>query len=386
MNRFCRVIAFVSAIAGQAAVEQPDLAKQVTDLRALALAKSKAGDYGSARSLLEQARALCAPPAVAPPGLYANVLGNLADMLEVQSDWNGATALLKEALAADQQALGPADPRTAAIECRLAQVESAMGDFADAEPLLRSAISIQRAAPSVNKSELALALTALAMLDTDLNRFDEAERVGSEAIAIEEGLRPHTVDYGPMLSSLATVYLMQGQTGRALPLLNRSIAAIAETLSPEDVRVAPVLVERSIAEASDRKFTLAEQDLRHAIAILDRASGSTPGNGDWARLRLGVLYMQEHKLDDAEAILVPTVERQRTFFGGSNVRLALDIAELAHLRELQKRFDEAAALYREAIAMSGKPAGDPSAAPARAKEVHRLAQQAGSIFGFRAVN
>jgi tetratricopeptide (TPR) repeat protein len=371
-------------IALAAEESQPDIAKRVADLSALAVQKGKAGDYQAAKSLLEQASKLCAPPSVSPPGLYGTVLASLADATEVLGDWKGATALLQQALAADRQVLGDSDPRTASIECRLGLVESALGDFGSAEPLLRRAVAVQRAAPRGNKLELALSLTALAMLDMSTNRLPEAEQNASEAVAMVENLNVRNGDYASILSTLGTIYAMQGRNSRALPLLNQSLEVIGETLSPENVRAAPVLVDRGMLEASEQKFALAEQDLRHAVAILDSASKSSPSNGDWARFRLGMLLMQEHKLEAADEVIAPAVERQRAFFGGPNMRLAYDVAELARLRGMQKRYEESAALYREAIAMAGSASpvkADAEPQPVREKDVRRLAQQASAMFG-----
>jgi len=373
-----------------------DLETRILDLNAQAVEKGKQGDYRAAAALLEQARASCRPPSVVRPGLYPSVLANLADAQEQLGNWTEAIQLLQQAVDAEEKSGGPSSPAVARMQVKLASALVVIGNFTEAEPLLHSAIAVQRNAPKEDRFQLALSLTALALLQLNLNRAEEAEHNASEAVALARAENVENADYASMLGVLGSALVVEGQRARALPLLNQSIAMLGKTLSPDHNRVAPVLVQRGLLEAADHKYGVAEQDMNHAIAILDRTSGAGGPNADWARFRLARVYMDEKKLSEAETVLAPAVDRQRKFFGGPNIRLAFYIRELARLRAMEKRWDEAGSLYREAIAMAAvqppavaseitepreMAALDPR--PAREKDVRRLEHQANEIFGFR---
>jgi tetratricopeptide (TPR) repeat protein len=374
---------------------QSALEKRVVELNSQAVESGRAGDYRGAAAVLEQARSLCAPPSGARPGLYASVLANLADADEQLGNWEQAIALLHQAVSADEKDLGASHLSTSRMRVKLASALVVVGNFADAEPLLVHAIGVQRSGGPENRFELALSLTSLALLQINLNRPEEAEQNASEAVALARMVNTENADYASMLGVLGSAYVIEGRRARALPLLNDSIALLEKTLSPGHNRVAPVLMQRGLLEAGDHKYTLAEQDMNRAITILDRTGGDGGANGDWARFRLARVYMEEKKLADADAILPVILDRQRRFLGGANPRLAVYVRELARLRALEKRWDEAGSLYREAIALAAAQPGSATAGtretaallssdrPAREKDVRRLEQRANEIFGFR---
>ncbi len=364
---------------------------QVAALNAVAVQKGNHGDYRGAVAVLEGARRLCAPPAVTSPGFYARLLANLAEGYEQLSDWNHALVLLHTAADLDEQSLGVRDLRTVRVEVRLASAEVVVGRLNEADPRLRSALAALRANPASAQGELVCALNALALLDLNLNRLPEAERFASEAVALDEAGDAAGADYASTLSVLGTVYVAERRQARALPLLNRAIALTEQLLAPDHPRIAPMLIERGLVEESGRKFALAEQDIQRAITMFDRTGDPSAVNSDWARFRLAVLYMDEHKLPEADEVLEPAVERQRKFFGAANLRLACCIRQLARLRQMEKRYDEAMSLYREAIIMmvavrsaGHAPVSIESAAlenrPASEKEVRRIAARANEVF------
>jgi len=370
---------------------QSDREQQIADLNARAVERGKAGDYEGAAAALEQARRLSAPPAAVRSGLYAQVLANLAETYEELSQWERAVALLRDAAAEDERAFGPADLRTARISVRLGSALVVTGRIDEARPPLERAVSVLRADQAAPRFELARALAAIALLNLNLNRPADAEQPAQEAVRLAAAENVENPDYASMLGLLGAVYVVEGNGARALPLLTRSIDMVERTLSPRHPRIAPMLIERGLVEASDRRFALAEQDMRRAIDLLERSGHGT--NGDWARYRLARIYMDQRKLAEADEILPAAVERQRNL-AGVNPQLPYFIRQLAELRQLQKRYDEAGALYREAIALvrqTSSPAGADQREtaslndnrPTREKDVRRLAQRASEIFGDR---
>ncbi len=348
------------------------LRQRAVELNRAALESEKQHDYAAAEAALEQARALWPQqPNGILPEMHAAVLGNLADACEFTGNWTEAAAVLEEAASLWERVWGASDARTTRLEVRLAEAEVVLGRFTSADARLQAALDRQRKTSEVSKTELAQTLASVSVLDVNIGRVREAEECASEAVALAGGVDSQTVEYGSIVGVLAGVFVVERQNARALPLLTRSID-ILESRSPDSVRLAPELVQRGLIEAGDHKYTLAERDMQRAVAILDGANGPNV-NADWARLHLARLYLAEQKLDEAEAIIPATVERQRAFLGGPGRRLAMCIRELARLRAMQKRWDEAVGLYREALNMGG--GRSDSDLPAKAGASHKRATE-----------
>jgi len=366
---------------GEAGIE--NLRQRAFDLNHAALDLEDKHDYSGAAEVLEAARLLWAPDSRLLPEMHANVLVNLADAYEFTGRWPQAAAVLREATGLNERMWGAKDLRTTRLQVRLGEAEVVLGQFASADVRLHSALDQQRNTPQESRTELAQTLASVAVLDVNLGRLSEAEQFASEGAAITEESEPESAASGSVIGVLAGVLVVKRENARALPLLTRSID-ILERHSADSVRIAPLLVQRGLIEADDHKYGIAEKDMQRAIAILDGPHGPNI-NGDWARLHLGRLYLAEGRLDDADAIIPGTVQRQRVFLGGAGKRLALCIREVARLRAMQKRYDEAAALYRETLSMVGAMPPGTQASPrhASSKDIRRLEQRAAVVFDLR---
>jgi len=362
------------ALAGTAPSHADEAAARALELRRQADEDVRRGDFAGASVLLRDAEDAAS---AASPDLRIAISTDRADTLEHVGAWPEAIRVLNNGLGAAQAAFGPSDWRTAAMQVRLSSAEVVIGHFASAEARLRGALRAQQAAPVCHKSEVALALATLAIVDMNAGRLADAESDAYRAVEIAESVDPETVDVANMLGVLGGVYVSEGLSSRAYPLLTRSIDIFERKASASDVRLAPMLVGRGLISARESKFATAEQDIARAVAILDCA-GAPCVNADWARLHLAQVYLQEQKLAEADAILPQTVERQRRFLG-SGRRLAFCIRELARLRAMQKRWREARDLYRETLVNTGS--GDAAKLasldrhPANEKEVRHLEQQ-----------
>jgi tetratricopeptide (TPR) repeat protein len=372
----------INAPAGAAEDQVRYIEQHAVDENQAALDFEKQRDYASAAAVLERTRGLWPVDSNLLPALRSGVLANLADAYQFGGRWLEAAGALREAIAVSERAWGASDARTTRMEVRLGEAEVVLGQFASADRRLHDALDQQRRTAGESKAELAQTLATVAVLDVNIGRVAEAEQFAEEGLALAAEAEPGTAEYGSVMGVLAGVFVIERQNARAFPLLTRAIDLL-ESHTPDSVRVAPLLVQRGLIEADDHKYTLAERDMQRAIVILDGSNGPNI-NGDWARLHLARLYLAQGKVEEADTIVPPTIDRQRTFLGGAGRRLALCIRELARLRAMQKRYDEAAALYREILGMVGAPSLDkrPAAAGRHAseKDVRALEQRAAVVF------
>jgi Tfp pilus assembly protein PilF len=230
---------------------------------------------------------------------------------------------------------------------------------------LPEAIGIFRGLGTSQNAELARALDALGIGALMAGRYKEAETTLGEAVRVAiaasgEG-HPETAVYQ---SDLALAYIQDRQYDRAEPLLKRARFVTEAQPYPDQSRLGAIFTELSLAACGQNRFASAEEAAREAIAIFDHSPEANSSAAVLARVNLAVVYLREHRTDEAERILPAAVLRERQMAPNSCL-LADGIRELAELRTLQHSWHEAAALYQESIGIyeTRLGAGNPTLAP-----------------------
>jgi tetratricopeptide (TPR) repeat protein len=316
-----------------------------------ALDQEQRGDYTAASQTLEEANRLWTHEPKPPASMHAIMLSNLGETHAQLGRWREARECFRDAMSIDESTLGRKDVHTAYLMVRLASIETILGNTARAEELLNAALPLERAALPASALELASALSFMSMFDLQKGDVAAAAKLAQEGVAVWGSQSVESPDYAANLTTLAGVYIVERDTARAMPLLNRAIDILERGLGPEHPRLAPVLMERAMIYAGEHKMSLAEADASHVVAILTRESGPEGINAAWAKARLSCIYLDEGKIKEAEEILPQAVEQQRRFYDRPNWRVAASVAELGRLRAAQSRTGEAEALYRESLAM-----------------------------------
>jgi len=328
-----------------------DPASTAVCLNRRALDQEQHSDYASASRTLEEAAQLWTGGLKPSGALHATILSNLGDTYEQLGRWREARESFMQALAENEKVFGPSDVHAAFSMVREATAEIVLGNPARADDLLDAALPIERRAMPGSALEFSGALSIASMFELQRGNVAEAARLAQEGVAASGSRSEDTAEYAANLTNLAGVYIVEHDTVRATPLLNRSVDILEGRLGPEHPRLTPVLMDRAMIYQGEGKSALAEADATRAVAILAREFGSDNINTAWARLRLASIYLDEGKLSEAEGILPAVVERHRRFYDRPNWRLAASVGELARLRAAQSRSGEADSLYRESLAM-----------------------------------
>jgi len=227
---------------------------------------------------------------------------NLAEALAAQGRRSEALPEARQAAAVLRASPGPRDPHTLTAMNLLAALELVLGDDDEAAALVDELLPIERAIPAA-ALHLSRSLHVLACLRLRQHRFDEALPAADEALRLAiQASGADSTDAALTYATAAEVHRAAGRPERALPLYRRARAIYEAKYGPDDQRVAPILTEESLILIDDRKFALAEQELRHSLAILDRACPACTVERCGAESALALLRARQGKYAEADRL------------------------------------------------------------------------------------
>jgi tetratricopeptide (TPR) repeat protein len=161
-------------------------------------------------------------------------LNNLASLLAVQGDLEGAEHLIRRALEARERNQGPEDPATLSCLNNLGNILKDQGDSAGAELLYRRALEARERTLGPEHSDTLTSLNNLANLLFDQSNLEEAELLYRRALETRErqlGLE-HT-DTLTSVNNLGVLLTKRGDLEEAEPLYLRALEARERSLGPE---------------------------------------------------------------------------------------------------------------------------------------------------------
>jgi tetratricopeptide (TPR) repeat protein len=298
------LILFVHALAAQ-----PEAASALNQRCVDAYAH---GDYASAERLCRESIAQWQRLGSAfAPHLGATRV-NLAQALAGQGLRAEAREEAQQAVAVLRTSPGPRDPHTLTAMNLLAAFDVSFGDDASAERLLSEALPIERTLEP-DGVLLSLSLHVLACLRVHQHRFGEALPFADEALRIAiRSSGADSPDAALTYATAAEVHRAAGRPDRALPLYRHARAIYETRFGFEDLRVAPILTEEALILIDDRKFALAEQQLRHSLAILDRACPACAVERCGAEGALALLRTRQGKYAEADRLFTHVLTVQRS--------------------------------------------------------------------------
>jgi tetratricopeptide (TPR) repeat protein len=189
------------------------------------------------------------------------------------------------------------------------------------------------------------------MLELSSGHYKSGESDLREAVSLAEAslgeANPETAAYA---TNLALSLLIQGQYSRAETLLRRARFVTESRFGPDSLELVNVLGELTSVETGLGRFQLAEDYGSKALLILNSHLPADSWEIVFTKVNLGALYLREHKIAEAQTILPGAVEAERHFLPEGRT-LGDGLRNLAVLRVQQHAWDDAEALYREAIGL-----------------------------------
>jgi len=286
----------------------------------------------------------------------SRLLAHLAYLDEGAGDYEAAKALLEQALALRQAALGPSHPQVAALLQDLASVHRITGHFERAKALDEQALAIDRQALGPDHPDVAGALSNLATVLHDMGAYDESKALSEQAVAIyESALGPDHVKVGIALSNLANVLHSTGAIDEAVAVQERVVALLTRSLGPEHPQLARVLNNLAAFHQTAGAYDEAEALNRRALAIREKALG--PDHPDVATSldNLANAY-QGHPLD-VLALRERALAIREKALGSDHPDVAVSLTNIAHAYKTAGAYAEAIPRYERALAVFEKALG-----------------------------
>jgi tetratricopeptide (TPR) repeat protein len=289
----------------------PDSHELLVHLNNLGQFLKEQGDYDAARAHFERALRIVKRTFGERHGIVATLLGNIAGVLEEQGNYAEAKSYLEQSLALRRETLGNEHPDTALALYRMGYLAGEMGDAATALDIYLQVLVLYRKSLGEDHPYVARMYSNIAAIHNELENHGEARRYAQQGFDMTRRLlgddHPETVG---ARRTLATVLDDAGDEEQALNYQLESLAATRKLYGDQ------------------------HPDTAHAFANLGMTLMST---GDYAKVRSYLEY----------ALAV-----YRKYFGEQHPSVALNLHRLGSALEFMGRPDEAAANFRQAVAIS----------------------------------
>jgi tetratricopeptide (TPR) repeat protein len=163
----------------------------------------------------------------------ATALENLGNLYrdQPQFDMRKAEPILKRALAIREKMLGAEHPETAKLLSDLSLLYFYEKNPAAAEEFAHRALPLEEKAFGAESLPVSTTLNRLGISERDSGKFREAEANLKHALAIREEKRAPASWIVISLENLASVYIVQGERDKAMPLIARAQAIRAHSSS-----------------------------------------------------------------------------------------------------------------------------------------------------------
>ncbi|HBK57675.1 MAG TPA: hypothetical protein DDZ76_15530 [Xanthomonadales bacterium] len=304
------------------------------------------GSAFTARELLDRGRAELGA-LDRQPETQAELLETLGGLYERLGLFDDARAVFEQALDRQRELRGDRHPAVAEALHRLGRAAARSGDYPTAERLFRQALDLHRELLGDQRPEVAIGLNSLALVLHETGEYQAADPLYRRAL--EKSRRLFGEDHPQTVKTQANLALLLHDSGDHAAAVEMFRLALGgwQNLPGQEEMVAEVLagLALSLHAVGDPE---AEPVARRALELRQRLF--EPDHPFLAR-SLGHLgrILRDRDPVMAERLLEDALERRLRLLGEPNAETAESLADLAALRVIQGRADEAEALYVRAI-------------------------------------
>ena len=333
----------------------PEVQSELLD--ALGRASVSLGQLDQAAPLLGKALVLRRKTA---PGTLelAETLDNAGWLHFQQSDYEGAEALLREAVTIRRRLLGADSPEVAFLLNRIGTVmteryqNTSEERSREIEALHREALAIyEKAEPDgrgVGDSVFQLAKVAQHRSD-----LPQAERLYRQVLGIDEVLLgPDHPETNHCRRALALVLNTQGKLPEAEQLMRRALASQRKILPRDHPDIAWTL--NDLALVRQRRGALGEAELlmRDGLRLAAEILGESHANSSLLMSNLANILQEEGKAAEAAQLHEKALAIKRGIFDERHIHIAKSLSGLARAESDLGRHTEAEGLARQALGIA----------------------------------
>lgn len=295
------------------------------------------------------------------PSNIAVEVGNLAQMLGEQGQFDRADAMLNEALG-QLRVLDPRSPLTALTLANLGLNHYNAGRLADAERLFRQALDLYAARPADSAAFVPAAQGNLAVLLADTGRLSEAEAAARSSLAGNLSLYPKGhPDIANALNTLGTVLLQQNRHADAADMFTRTIAAARLAYGGDHPLIARFLGNLATTKRLLGQSDEALADMRAAAALSQQLLGPEHPETALALSNLALLLIESNQVDEARGVAMAAHRTMERVYDQPTPRLVASHLTLAMLAVGSDNAGEAEAQARAALELLDRIPGQPTA-------------------------
>jgi len=219
-------------------------------------------------------------------------LNNLALVLHLKGDLEGANSTYRQALAMQRELLGEVHPDVASTLYDLASVMEDSGDLRGAVEATRESLHIYRALFPGDNPDVASTMNRLGYLLTESGDYSTADIYLQDALKMRRRLFGDT--HPEVASSLASVAILQVATGKYVDALVSARTAkemFTSALSASNWKTAIAQSVNGAALAGVHMYAEAEKELLPAYTLLNQDAAALPTYRTLARRYLAELYL-----------------------------------------------------------------------------------------------
>jgi tetratricopeptide (TPR) repeat protein len=283
------------------------------------------------------------------PGV-AEVLNNLASLLQATNRLSEAEPLFRRALAIDEKSYGPHHPNVAIRLNNLASLLQDANRLSEAEPLYRRALGSDEKSCGPDQPNVARTLNNLASLLQDTNRLSDAEPLFCRALAIDEkSYGPHHPNVAIHLNNLALLLQATNRLGEAEPLFRGALTIDEKSFGPEHPNVATRVNNLASLVKATNRLSEAEPLYRRSLASDEKSYGPDHPNVARDLNNLASLLQDTNRLSEAELLFHRALVGDEKSYGPDHPNVARDLNNLASLLQDTDRLSEAEPLLRRAV-------------------------------------
>lgn len=280
-----------------------------------------------------------------------------------------ALPLQREAQQLLERKLGRNDPLTVLAVYRVGQALEQLRRDAEAEAAMRDAVRRLEASVGIDSPQLIRPLNALADI---LRRTapERADAVYDRAIALTRRYFPgRSMALSQLLNAQANMHRMQNDLPRAEALFIEAEAALLPTAKTERGQL---LASRGQMYLQMDRLAEAERDLHQSFLLRRESLGEKSGLTWYGAALWGRALRRSGRLQQAETVQRDALARLQQIMGPDAYQNVLLLDALVETLDERGKHDEAIALGRRSLALTGKTY--PPIHPLQAERTYRLAK------------
>ncbi|HZU29282.1 MAG TPA: CHAT domain-containing tetratricopeptide repeat protein [Bryobacteraceae bacterium] len=304
---------------------------------------------------------LCAAAlAQAPPQDTSAALAARAEQQYARSDYKGAIATLKQAIAAAEREQGAQSVAVGDLWFRLNDACFILGKYQEGDDAAGRALAIYRQQPG-SDSRVARATAAIALQAAGAGDYSKSVSYYQQAIALLERGSPPDPELAPILAQYASALLRSGEYGPAQLTAERAVASFESTGRGDTAECATALqvLVNVLNEIGD--YSAADRQAQRALAIVEKTSGADSVLAANILVVLGSTAQNERAYGRSKSLLEQAAAIYAKRLGRRNTRVAGAMDNLGQTLLLMKDYAAAQTAFRRALDIQDEALGPRSA-------------------------